>query len=369
MFEPDKAILAGVDLPSKNHIPIEESLAELARLASTAGAIVVGRIQQKRQKPDLTYYIGSGKLEEIKALMAGTSATMLIFDSEILPAQERNLEEALDIQIVDRTELILNIFAKHAKSREGKIQVELAKLQYQLPRLSGMWEHLSRQRGGIGLREVGEKQIEIDRRIINKRISLLKKEIEKVRKERSARRENRRRNQIPSVALVGYTNSGKSTLLNVLTDAKVLTQDQLFATLDPTTRQLYLPNNRQIVLTDTVGFIQKLPHQLVEAFHSTLEEVIEADLLLHVVDAAHPYFEDQIKAVMTVLEELKCADKPILTIFNKADKLMQKISNTILEKYQPAIVISALGNKGLDRIMGELARFFDKNKLFKIETS
>ncbi|MFA5839063.1 MAG: GTPase HflX [Candidatus Margulisiibacteriota bacterium] len=358
MYDPDRAILLGVDLPSKNHIPIEESMAELARLASTAGAIVVGRMQQKRQMPDITHYVGSGKLDEIKAMIKSTSANMLILDSEIFPSQERNLEEALDIQIVGRTELILNIFAKHAKSREGKIQVDLAKMQYQLPRLSGMWEHLSRQKGGIGLRDVGEKQIEIDRRIINKKISLLKKEIEKLRNEHSIRRENRRRNQIPAVALVGYTNAGKSTLLNALTNAGVLTQDKLFATLDPTTRQFYLPSKRQIVLTDTVGFIQKLPHQLVAAFRTTLEEVTEADLLLHVVDASHPYYEDQIRAVMIVLEELKCADKPMITIFNKADKLMQKVPDLILEKHQPSIIISALNNKGLDKLIGELTKFF-----------
>ena len=260
IFEPEKAILVGISLQQEKQIPLDESMQELARLADTAGAKIAGQLTQKRPKPDQRYFIGVGKLEELKALIKSKNADLVIFDVDLLPSQARNLEEALDIQILDRTELILNIFAQHARSREGKIQVELAKLEYQLPRLAGMWEHLSRQRGGIGLRDVGEKQIELDRRIIHKRITNLKKEIEKVRRERQIRREKRRKSQLPAIALVGYTNSGKSTLLNAVAKADVLTQDKLFATLDPTTRRVYLPNNKVILLSDTVGFIQKLPH-------------------------------------------------------------------------------------------------------------
>lgn len=350
IFEPEKAVLVGIELSSAKPIPLKESMEELARLADTAGAEVVGELTQKRAKPDQKYFIGTGKLEELKALVASTNANLVVFDTELHPAQERNLEAALDIQVIGRTELILNIFAKHALSREGKIQVDLAKLEYQLPRLAGMWEHLSRQRGGIGLRDVGEKQIELDRRIIHKRISNLKEEIEKVRKERSLRREKRRKSQILSATLVGYTNSGKSTLLNALTKSEVLTQDKLFATLDPTVRRLYLPDGKVMLLTDTVGFIQKLPHQLIAAFRATLEEVTEADLLLHVVDVSHPYFEDQIEAVYAVLEELNAAAKPIITVLNKIDalKCSSKVSPDTLKKYRPAVALSALNKEGLE---------------------
>ncbi|MFC1510927.1 GTPase HflX [Candidatus Margulisiibacteriota bacterium] len=343
MFDSKKALLVGIEL-QRPIIPLAESLAELKRLADTAGYEVVGELTQKRQKPDRRYFLGIGKLEELKALIAEKDANLVIFDVELLPSQQRNLEESFEdeVNVIDRTALIINIFAKHAHSREGKIQAELASMEYEMPRLSGKWEHLSRQRGGTGLRDVGEKQIELDRRMVRKRITLLKKDIEKIRMDRHLRRENRKRGNLPVISLVGYTNSGKSTLLNALTKADVLTQDQLFATLDPTTRRTYLPNGKTVLLTDTVGFIQKLPHQLVVAFRATLEEVTEADLLLHVVDASHPCFEDQISAVYTVLEELKCATKPMVTVFNKIDKLAEPINDKILQKYKPAIAISAL---------------------------
>lgn len=348
-----RAILVGIKFP-QDSLPLSESLEELKRLAETAGATAVDKVFQNREKPDYKFFIGTGKVEELKALIASQRADLLIFDHELNPAQERNLEEFLGLHVIDRTELIINIFAKHALSREGKIQVELAKLEYQLPRLTGMWEHLSRQRGGIGLRDVGEKQIELDRRLIRQRIVNLKKEIEKVRKERQVRREKRKKSHLPVVAIVGYTNSGKSTLLNALSGAEVLTQDKLFATLDPTTRRIYLPNNKVILLTDTVGFIQKLPHQLVAAFRATLEEVTEADLLLHVVDISHSYFEDQITAVYNVLEELKAAAKPMITVFNKVDRLEKKIPKKIIEKYKPAVAVSALHKTGLENVIKAL---------------
>jgi len=347
MFKPKTVVLAGVELSSEKHLPIEESLDELGRLADTAGFYVIDKIFQKKPKPDLKYFIGSGKIEELKALAASKKADLVIFDNDLSPSQNRNLEEFLGVEVIDRTALILRIFARHAKSREGKIQVELAEQQYKLPRLSGMWEHLSRQKGGIGLREVGETQIEIDRRLIKRRISWLKKEIEKIKKDRFLRREKRIKNKIPLVSIVGYTNAGKSTLLNLIAKTDSKAEDKLFATLDPTTRRVYLPSGKTILLSDTVGFIQKLPHLLVESFAATLEEAQEADLLLHVVDFSQPHFEDQIAAVYTVLEELKCINKPIITVFNKIDLLKKMPANISLKKHQPWVAISAKENTGV----------------------
>ncbi len=353
-FKLEKAILVNIEFSSQNQVPSEESLEELERLTDTYGAQVLAKLSQKRPRPDLRYFIGPGKLEELKALKAAHNANLVIFDNELLPSQNRNLEEYLELRVMDRTALILDIFGKHAKSREGKVQVELAQLEYELPRLAGKWTHLHRQRGGIGLREVGEKQIELDKRMIRRKISLLKKDIEKLKRDRHFRREKRKKSHFPLVAIVGYTNSGKSTLLNLLTNAGILTKDKLFATLDPTTRKLNLGMGKAVLLTDTVGFIQKLPHQLVAAFAATLEEVTEADFLLHVVDASHPYFEDQIDAVYNVLEELKCIKKPIITVFNKIDKLGGNINKEILKKYKPAVGISALKNEGITDLVQQL---------------
>jgi GTP-binding protein HflX len=349
-FNPERAILAGIDVPGEQKIPLRESMEELERLADTAGAEVVGWITQKRAQPDQKYFMGSGKLGELKSLIISRSADLTIFDVELSASQERNLENELGIKVIDRTELILDIFAQHARSREGKLQVELAQSSFLLSRLAGHGILMSRLGGGIGTRGPGETKLEYDRRRIRQRISILKKEIEKVRKERFVRREKRRRSHLPSIALVGYTNSGKSTLLNTLSQAGVLTQDKLFATLDPTIRRVDLPSRQVVLLSDTVGFIQKLPHQLIAAFRATLEEVTEADLLLHVVDASHPYFEDQMAAVYAVLEELKCVTKPIITVFNKTDRLDKKFPKELLKKYQPAAAISAFYGRGLDRL-------------------
>jgi GTP-binding protein HflX len=349
-FQPEKAVLVSIEISNAGKIPLKESMEELKRLADTAGAEIVGQITQKRNKPDQKYFIGSGKFTELSALVNSCGANLVIFDSELSPSQERNLERGLGVKVIDRTELILDIFAQHARSREGKLQVELAQSTFLLTRLSGHGVLMSRLGGGIATRGPGETKLEYDRRRVRRKISELSREIEKIRKERSIRREKRKKSRLPIAALVGYTNSGKSTLLNTLAKADVLTQDKLFATLDPTVRRLYLPAGGVMLLTDTVGFIQKLPHQLVAAFRATLEELTEADLLLHVVDASHPYFEDQIGAVYTVLEELDSIKKPMITVFNKIDKLGIKISKKLLKKYQPAVAVSALHGTGLDNL-------------------
>ena len=354
----ERALLVGVEFPRETL-----DLPELERLTETAGAQVVGKLTQKRIKPDPKHFIGSGKLEDLKALAASCGANLIIFDHELNPSQERNLEDALGMnrngsylgtKVIDRTELILDIFAQHAKSREGKLQVELAQSSFLLTRLTGHGVLMSRLGGGIGTRGPGETKLEYDRRRIRKRISQLNQEIDALRKERFLKREKRRHHQIPVAAIVGYTNSGKSTLLNALTRAEVLVEDKLFATLDPTTRRLYLPSGRVILVTDTVGFIQKLPHQLVAAFRATLEEVSEADLLLHVVDISHPYFENQIAAVYTVLEELNSITKPILTILNKIDRAEKKTIAKAIKKYQPACALSALKKEGLKKFLNTI---------------
>lgn len=350
MYFPERALLVGVQLPTEN-IPSGLSLPELGRLAATAGAQVVGSLTQKRDRPDPQYFIGSGKVGELRELTTSKCANLVIFDHELKPSQNRNLEEELGIKVIDRTELILDIFAQHAKSREGKLQVELAQSSFLLTRLTGHGAQMSRLGGGIGTRGPGETKLEYDRRKIRARISALKQEIEKVRKERAIKREKRRSTMIPSASIIGYTNAGKSTLLNSLTRAGVLAEDKLFATLDPTTRRLYLPSGRTILVTDTVGFIQKLPHQLVTAFHATLEEVTESDLLLHVVDISHPYFERQIEAVYNVLEELGGITKPMVTILNKTDQAEKNVIAAALKKYRPACPVSALKKEGLGKLL------------------
>ncbi len=350
MHFPERAILVGVELPAEN-IPSAISLPELGRLAATAGAQVVGSLTQKRDRPDPKCFIGSGKVEELRAMAAAKSCNLIIFDHELKPSQNRNLEQQLGAKVIDRTELILDIFAQHAKTREGKLQVELAQSSFLLTRLTGHGAQMSRLGGGIGTRGPGETKLEYDRRKIRSRISALKEEIEQVRKERALKRERRRGTLVPSASIIGYTNAGKSTLLNSLTRAGVLAEDRLFATLDPTTRRLYLPSGRIILVTDTVGFIQKLPHQLVTAFHATLEEVTEADLLLHVVDISHPYYEKQIEAVYNVLEELGGIIKPMVTILNKTDQAEKKIISAALKKYRPACPVSALKKEGLGKLL------------------
>jgi len=303
----------------------ENSIDELAQLAESAGAKVVGKIIQQMDAPSHDYYVGSGKLQEIKALKETADYTVVIFDDELKPIQQKNLEDALGVKIIDRVALILDIFAKRARTHEGRLQVELAQHRYLLPRLAGQWQHLERLGGGIGTRGPGESQLETDRRLIRRKIQKLEEQTEEVRQRRAQYRQKRQQSGIPMVALVGYTNAGKSTLLNALCRADVLVDDRLFATLDPTTRQLYLPDNSTVLLSDTVGFIRKLPPAIIDAFRATLEELGEANLLLHVVDAASGGAAEQYQTVENILGEMKLADKPRLTVLNKIDLYLEKV--------------------------------------------
>ena len=327
--EEERAVLAGIDAPMTCALwTTEDSLAELAELARTAGATVVGTFIQKKAKPDTALFLGRGKVEEMAMFIQNERATLVIFDDELTPSQQRNLEMALGVKILDRTALILDIFAQRARTAAGKLQVELAQMKYSLPRILGQGLVLSRLGGGIGTRGPGETKLEVDRRRIRRHIHDIEGEIERLKKERLLHRERRRAARIPVAALVGYTNAGKSTLLNALTGADVFAEDKLFATLDPTTRSLRLADGREILVTDTVGFIQKLPHTLVQAFHATLEEVVEADILLHVVDVSNEAAEFQIEAVTEALKELGAAEKPMLYVLNKLDRLTNGAGGT-----------------------------------------
>ena len=329
---------------------------ELVRLCETAGAQVVAEVIQRRRAPDSAYYIGKGKAQELAGLVEEKEANLVVVDEELSPSQTRNLEEVLDIRVIDRTALILDIFARRARTREGKLQVELAQLNYLLPRLTGRGKVLSRLAGGIGTRGPGETKLEVDRRVIRKRITDLKKEIESIKKQRALQRRARQKVPYPVVALVGYTNAGKSTLLNALTDSYVFTEDKLFATLDPTTRKIVLPGNQTILLTDTVGFIQKLPPHLVAAFRATLEEVQEADLLLHVVDFSHPDMERQMTAVHEVLEDLEVSEKPIIFVFNKIDLINDPLTLKRLKiNYPESVAISAQKGLNLEVLLEKIA--------------
>ncbi len=342
---------------------LDDSLAELARLADTAGLRVVGTLEQRIEHPNPATLIGSGKVTELVALRADTGANAVIFDEELSPAQQRELEEVFGsdvVKVLDRTALILDIFAQHARTREGALQVELAQYEYRLPRLTRAWTHLARQTGGaaarggsggVGLRGPGETQLEVDRREIRKRIAHLKSELEDVRTHRAQYRRRRAREAIPVVALVGYTNAGKSTLLNAISGAKLYVADQLFATLDPTTRRVALPGGREVLFTDTVGFIQKLPTALVAAFRATLEEITEADLLLHVVDITHNNAQQQVATVLEVLEELGATGQPIVTALNKMDLLAAGGSEGQVAGMPDAIAISALAGQGLAELL------------------
>ncbi len=316
----DRAYLVAVDSPGAA-LPARDSLAELAELARTAGAKVVGRATQRRGRPVPATYIGSGKMREVAAASAEQRANVVIFDDELSPSQQRNLEEALELKVIDRTALILDIFSTRASTREGRLQVELAQTEYLLPRLRGQWEHLERMEGAIGLRGPGETQIETDRRLIRRRMSKLKRDLEQVRTQRELYRRQRRRAGVPVVALIGYTNAGKSTLMRALSGADVRAEERLFATLDPVTRRLHLPSGGDALLTDTVGFIQKLPTQLVAAFRATLEELEEADLLLHVVDVSHPNSSVHAETVDDTLRELGVLGQPTVIALNKIDLL------------------------------------------------
>ena len=348
----EKTLLVGLERSGTAHWEILDSLEELRQLANTAGAEVIETITQKLERPTAPYYIGKGKAEEIAQLCKYHDITSVIFDDELTPAQGRNLEQLTCRKVIDRTQLILDIFAARARTREGRLQVELAQLQYLLPRLTRMWGHLSRQSGGIGTRGPGETQLEVDRRRVQERLSRLRGDIQNVRKVRTTQREGRLRRQWPLVSLVGYTNAGKSSLLNRLTGAEVLAENKLFATLDPTTRQLILPNHQKILLTDTVGFIRKLPHTLVDSFKATLEEVELADLLIHVVDVSHPEYREQIEAVQKILEELGAAEKPIITVFNKSDLLANpSMMERELSLTPHHVTLSAHSGLGVDKFI------------------
>ncbi len=363
---PERAFLVGVERKGNRSLwTIHDSLEELAQLARTAGLEVVGSTYQRLDHPNPATYIGKGKVEELKAEVVARGVQAVIFDDELSPAQQRNLERALgeDIKVLDRTALILDIFAQHARTREGQLQVELAQYEYRLPRLTRMWTHLARQAGGraggatggVGLRGPGETQLEVDRREIRKRITHLKRELEEVRAHREQYRRKRRQAGLPVVSLVGYTNAGKSTLLNALTNAGVVAEDKLFATLDPTTRRVRLPEGREILLTDTVGFIQKLPPDLVAAFRATLEEIHDAALLLHVVDITHPMAEAQMEAVEHVLDDLGVGHKPVIMAWNKIDQAEDP--DAIREqaaRYPDVVVISALTGEGLDDLLARI---------------
>jgi GTP-binding protein HflX len=328
---------------------IERSLDELERLADTAGARVLSRVIQRRGTIHPATFVGRGKLDEIKARAEEDAADVAIFDDDLSPAQIRNLEKALGLKVVDRSELILAIFARRARTRESRLQVELAQLEYSLPRLTGMWKHLERQAGGIGTRGPGETQLETDRRIVGDRIAKLKRELQAVERERETQR--RRRRHEFRAALVGYTNAGKSTLFNALTRSEVFVEDRLFATLDATTRQMVSPERRVALLTDTVGFIRKLPHHLVASFHSTLVEAIEADLLLHVVDASDPAWPEQVDAVEQTLDRLEVAPREMRMVFNKVDALPDEETLLGLKAQHPdAFFVSAVRGDGLDRL-------------------
>ena len=318
----ERAILIGMEWGRNDLLwTVDDSLEELKQLADTAGATVIKKFIQKRPKPDPAFFIGRGKVQELALYAQQENIDLCIFDDELSPAQQRNIESVMGIRILDRTALILDIFAQRARTNEGKLQVELAQLQYTLPRIMGKGLMLSRLGGGIGTRGPGETKLEVDRRRIRDRIAFIKEQIEKVKAVRSLHRSKRKKNNVFEVSLVGYTNAGKSTLLNTLTNSDIYAKDQLFATLDPTTRQLTLPNKQEIIITDTVGFIQRLPHQLIAAFRSTLEVVTEADLLVHVIDVSHELYKEQAAAVHEVLKEIGAETKPVITVYNKIDKL------------------------------------------------
>lgn len=341
----------------------EESLEELEQLASTAGAVSVARIIQNRESIHPGTYVGKGKLEEIRQLTAEFDATGIICDDELSPAQMANLEEALQVKIMDRTLVILDIFAARANTGEGKIQVELAQLKYRSTRLIGLRSSLSRLGGGIGTRGPGETKLEIDRRLIHDRIGQLKRELADVVTHRELTRNQRKRNGIPVVAIVGYTNAGKSTLLNTLTGADVLEEDKLFATLDPTTRNLILESGQEVLMTDTVGFISKLPHQLIEAFKSTLEEAVYADIILHVVDTSNPHMDAQMHTVYETLGRLGVGDKPIITAFNKVDRLSENV--TVRDfRADYTVEISARQRIGLDRLKDVIEQVLRSSKIY-----
>lgn len=358
----NKAILVGTYSPRRKKQEIaepavEDTLDELRQLAESANVEVADLVACRLDRINPRSYINKGKIEEINELIKEHSIDLVIFDDELSPSQNKNLEDSLCVRVIDRRALILDIFAKRARTAEGKLQVELAQLMYLMPRLTRMWTHLERQKGGVGLRGPGETQLEIDRRLIRERVARLKADLKKVQSVRKLQREKRRKVPIPNVVLVGYTNSGKSTLFNRLTESKVLSANKLFATLDPVTRKLRLPNHREVVLTDSVGFIRKLPHELVDAFKATLEEVQSADLLLHVIDCSDPMWESHKRATENVLEELSCFDCPTIEVYNKIDRMPQ-MHFGIAQSNRRAFV-SALTGHGVDELLDRLSEVLE----------
>lgn len=352
----EQAVLVGVIRPEQTRWQVDEHLDELAFLADTAGAEIKGRLIQKKAPVDSAFFIGRGKVEELNSYAQQVGAGLIIFDDDLAPAQIKNIERVCGCKIIDRSGLILDIFARRAKTREARTQVELAQLRYLLPRLTRQWTHLSRQVGGIGTKGPGETQLEVDRRQIRKRIRHLTEELEKIQREQNIRR--KRREDVYKVALIGYTNVGKSTLLNILTESSVFVEDRLFATLDPTIRNARFSQIRPILMIDTVGFIRKLPHDLIASFRSTLAEAAEADLLIHVIDVSHPVFMEQISTVLDVLKTLKIDDRPILNVFNKIDKVSEPgLINRLIHDFPNAVPISAARGMFIEKLKKEIINF------------